>query len=99
MIIVNQCAEGNSAYILSIGEECQSEFKVFANSRAEAIELLAEHLLAKGNTDAYFNALEVNLMASGKGITMSEFADAYDLYYCSKFHIYLPDLCIEEVSV
>lgn len=99
MIIVNQCAEGNSEYIISMGEECQSEFKVFANSRAEAIELLAEHLLENNNTGAYFNALEVDLMASGKGITMSEFADTYDLYYCSKFHIYLPDLCIEEASV
>ena len=98
MIIINQPRPNINAYIISLGEEQQINYKVFALDSAEATELLADYLIAHNNHDQYFDALEVNIMASSKGKNMQEFADAYDLYHCPKHHIYLPDLGVQEVS-
>lgn len=97
MIIINKRTEGESAYILTLGEECSQIYKVYASNEAEAKEILAEHLIVKNDRDSYFDALEVNIMASAKGLTMQEFAEVFDLTLCPNHNIYLPDLGVQEV--
>lgn len=101
MVIINQPRPNDNTYIVSlgVGTEYQHNFTVFASNQVEAVERLADYLIAQNYHDQYFDALEVNLMASSKHQTMQEFAKAYDLYHCPKHHIYLPDVGVQEVSI
>ncbi len=99
MIIINQRTNNESAYILTIGTECSQRFKAYAQNETDAINLLAKYLIDQSDFNSFFDALEVNIMASSKRQTMQEFAEKYDLHYCPKYNIYLPDLGVEEVSI
>jgi hypothetical protein len=97
MIIINKRTDNESAYTLSLSEEHDPQFLVYATSKAEATNILAKHLIDNDYNDMFFDAFEVNLMASSRHLPMMDFAEAYGLYHCPKYHIFLPNLCIQDV--
>jgi hypothetical protein len=94
MIIVNSQMD-TKIYIVSIGAE---DFMSYANSKEEAIEIVAEYFISQQKSDWYFNSLEVELMAESVKKTVEDFANDADLRYCPEHNIYLPKLKIQEVS-
>lgn len=92
MTVVNQAAEGDKKYIVSLGA---TNFCAYAKNKDRAIELVAETL----KRDWYFDALEVELMAQSVNKTVEEFIADADLQPCPKYKIYLPKLKIKEMPV
>lgn len=92
MIIVNQATCGEKTYIISLGGD---NFCVYARSEKQAIEFMAETL----NSDWYFSALEVELMAKSVQKSIEDFVADTDLYHCPKHNIYLPKLKIQEEHI
>lgn len=91
MIIVNQATHGEKTYIISLGAD---NYRVYAQSEKQAVEFVAKTL----NSNWYYDALEVELMANFARKSVVDFIADTDLYHCPKYNIYLPKLKIQEVS-
>lgn len=96
MIIINEAAPNDKVYTVRIGAD---DFCLYAENENEAVDVVAEYFISRGDTGWYYDALEVELMANSVSKTVPEFIEATDLRHCPKHNIYLPKCRVEEVSI
>lgn len=96
MFVLNKYNFCNKKYIVSIGAD---PFCVYADSEDEAVEMIAAYLIAHGNSDWYFDAIEMDVMAASVSKSITDFIKDADLRYCPNNKIYLPKCKVEEVSL
>ena len=94
MIIINSPYDDAVKYVITVGVD---DFCVYANNENEAVEVVANYFITSGNSDWYFDAIEVEVMAQSASKTTAEFISITDLRYCKKYKIYLPKLTVKEV--
>lgn len=95
MIIVNNSDNGTKKYIITIGVD---DFCVYAKSEDEAVEVVANYFIVSGNSDWYFDAIEIEVMAESVSKSIAEFINDADLCHCKKYNICLPKCKITEVK-
>ena len=96
MFVLNKYQFCNKKYVVTLGAD---KFCVYADSENEAIEIIAAHFVAHNNSEWYFDAIEVDVMAASASKTIADFIEDTGLRYCPKHKIYLPKCRVEEVSI